>query len=330
MKKKVIVITGPTASGKTGLSIELAKKINGEIISSDSMQIYKDMNIGTAKVTEEEADGITHYLVDFVSPDERYTVSDFKKDSEKAIEEILEKGKVPIVVGGTGLYIDSLIYGIEYQDMGFDEQYRNELMNIAKTEDGLKSLYEQAEKIDLQAMKAISCNDKKRIIRILEIYKATGKTKTEQEKLSRVNEVKYDFIVFAINMNREKLYERINKRVDIMISQGLIEEVENLKSKYKRNHISEDSSKFVAEASQGVSSRNNNFPTAMQAIGYKEVVEYLDGILTKDEMIDKIKQETRRYAKRQLTWFRRNKKIVWLNAEDGLQYNIDIIIGRMK
>jgi len=269
------------------------------------MQIYKDMNIGTAKVTDEEALGIKHYLVDFVSPDERYTVSDFKRDSEKAIEEIIEKGKIPIIVGGTGLYIDSLIYGIEYQQMNFDEQYRNELMQIAETEDGLKELYEKAQKIDSQSMKTISHNDKKRIIRVLEIYKATKKTKTEQEILSKEKGTKYNFIVFAINMDREKLYERINQRVDIMISEGLIEEVENLKNKY------------------------NKFPTAMQGLGYKEVVEYLEGHLTKQEMIDKIKQETRRYAKRQLTWFRKNKEIIWLKAEDGLQYNTNIIIGRI-
>lgn len=177
MKPEVIVIVGPTASGKTALSIELAKCINGEIISSDSMQIYKDMNIGTAKVTEEEMQGIKHYLIDFVSPDERYTVSDFKKDSEIAIEEILNKGKTPIVVGGTGLYINSLIYGIEYQEMNFDIDYRNELMTKAETEEGLKALYEEACRIDPEAMKIISQNDKKRIVRVLEIFKATRKNK---------------------------------------------------------------------------------------------------------------------------------------------------------
>ena len=175
MKPEVIVIAGPTASGKTALSIELAKRINGEIISSDSMQIYKDMDIGTAKVTKEEMQGITHYLVDFVSPAERYTVSDFKKDSEKAIEEILSKGKTPIVVGGTGLYINSLIYGIEYQEMEFDIDYRNKLMAQAETEDGLNALYEEATKLDPDAMKIISRNDKKRIIRVLEIINSTRK-----------------------------------------------------------------------------------------------------------------------------------------------------------
>ena len=265
-KPKVIVICGPTASGKTALSIELAKKINGEIVSADSMQIYKDMNIGTAKTTTEEMQGIKHYLQDFVEPDKRYSVADYKIDAEKAIEEILSKGKIPIVVGGTGLYVDSLIYGIEYQDIEFDEKYRKELEDIA-LKNGLETLYKKAQDIDPEAIKKISCNDKKRIMRVLEIYKATGKTKTEQEIESRKKEVKYDYKVFAIDWEREKLYERINKRVDIMIEKGLIEEVENLLKKYKE------------------------FPTAMQGLGYKEVVEYLNGYVTKEEMIDKIKQD---------------------------------------
>ena len=177
MKPIVIVIAGPTASGKTALSIELAKRINGEIISSDSMQIYKDMDIGTAKVTKEEMQGIKHYLIDFFSPEERYTVSNFKKDAENAIEEILSKGKTPIICGGTGLYIDSLVFGIEYQDMEFDEKYRNSLMEKAQTEEGLNYLYEEALKIDKQATLKVSPNDKKRIVRILEIYNATRKNK---------------------------------------------------------------------------------------------------------------------------------------------------------
>ena len=175
MKSRIIVIAGPTASGKTALSIELAKRINGEIISSDSMQIYKDMDIGTAKVTKEEMQGIKHYLIDFLSPEERYTVSNFKSDCEKSIEEILASGKNPIICGGTGLYIDSVVLGIEYQEMEFDEKYRLELMETAKTEEGLAVLYSEAIKIDEEATLKISPNDKKRIVRILEIYKATRK-----------------------------------------------------------------------------------------------------------------------------------------------------------
>lgn len=299
-KPKVIVICGPTASGKTALSIELAKKINGEIISSDSMQIYKDMDIGTAKPTKQEMQEIKHYLLNFVEPDQRYSVARFKKDAEKAIEEILAKNKVPIIVGGTGLYVDSLIYGIEYQEIELDKKYREELEEKAQKE-GLETLYEQAQKIDPQAMEKISANDKKRILRILEIYHSTGKTKTQQEIESRKNEVKYDYKVFALNMEREKLYERINKRVDIMIEQGLIQEVENLCSKY------------------------TEFPTAMQGLGYKEVVEYLQGKISEQEMIEKIKMETRRYAKRQLTWFRKNKQTIWLDATKGKE-NVEIIL----
>lgn len=299
-KDKVIVICGPTASGKTALSIELAKQINGEIVSCDSMQIYKDMNIGTAKPTEEEQKGIKHYLIDFVSPDERYSVADYKQDAKKAIKEILKKGKVPIVVGGTGLYIDSLIYEIEYPNIEFDEKYRKKLENIAE-EQGLKVLYEKAKEIDPEAIKKISENDKKRILRILEIYHATGKNKTEQEIESRKKEIKYDYKIFAINMDREKLYERINIRVDRMLENGLIEEVENLQKKY------------------------NHFPTAMQGLGYKEVVEYLQSKITREEMIEKIKQESRRYAKRQLTWFRKNKQTIWIDGLANLEDNINII-----
>lgn len=283
------------------MSIELAKKIDGEIISCDSMQIYKDMDIGTAKPTKEEMQGIKHYLIDFVSPDERYSVADFKKDAKKAIKEILSKGKTPIIVGGTGLYVDSLIYEIEYQNIEFDEKYRESLEQQVE-EQGLNKLYEKAKEIDEEAIKKISPNDKKRILRILEIYHATGKNKTEQEKESRKKEVEYDYKVYALNWDREKLYERINKRVDIMLEQGLIEEVKNVYNKYEK------------------------FPTAMQGLGYKEVVEYLEGKTSKEEMIDKIKQETRRYAKRQLTWFRKNKQTIWLDAQDKIQNNINIIL----
>ena len=231
-KPKVIVIGGPTASGKSNLAVELAKKLDGEIISADSMQIYKDMNIGTAKVTKEEMQGIKHYMLDFISPDKRYSVSSYKKEAEECIEKILKKGKTPIVCGGTGLYIDSLIYGIEFIEEEIDETYRNKLNKIAQ-EEGLEKLYDDALKIDPEAMKKISPNDQKRIIRVLEIYHKTGKTKTEQDVESRKNGVKYDYKVFAINMDREILYSRINQRVDKMISEGLINEVENILKKYK-------------------------------------------------------------------------------------------------
>ena len=301
MKEKVIVICGPTASGKTALSIELAKKINGEIVSADSMQIYKDMNIGTAKPTIEEMQGIKHYLLDFVSPEERYSVVQYKQDAKRAIKEIIKKGKTPIIVGGTGLYVDSLIYEIEYNDIKIDEEYRNKLEAIVE-KNGLEELYKKALEIDPVAMEKISKNDKKRIMRILEIYKATGKTKTQQELESRKKPVEYDYRIFAINWDREILYQRINKRVDIMIEQGLVNEVKNILDKYDK------------------------FPTAMQGLGYKEVVDYINGIYTKEEMIEKIKMETRRYAKRQLTWFRKNKQTIWLDGTNDIQNNINIIL----
>lgn len=290
--------------GKSKLGIELAKKINGEIISADSMQIYKEMNIGTAKVAQEEMDEVKHYMIDFISPEIRYNVSEYKRQAEEYIEEILSKDKIPIIVGGTGLYIDALIYGIEFQEEEFDEKYREKLNKIAENE-GLEKLYQEAIKIDPIAMKRISKNDQKRIIRVLEIYHKTGKTKTQQEIESRKKGVKFNYHVFAIDMKREVLYDRINKRVDIMINNGLIEEVKGILEKYKE------------------------FPTAMQGLGYKEVVKYLNNEISKDEMIELIKKETRHYAKRQLTWFRKNKETVWLDGQEAIENNVKIIINNL-
>ena len=299
-KPKVIVICGPTASGKTSLSISLAKKINGEIVSCDSMQIYKEMDIGSAKLTVEEMQEIKHYLVDFVSPEKRYSVSEYKEDASKAIEEIINKGKTPIIVGGTGLYLNSLIYNIQYNEMEVDLNYRRELEKEAE-EYGLEVLYNRAKEIDPEAMEKVSANDKKRITRVLEIYNATGRNKTELEKKSR-KEVSYNYLIFGINMERSILYDRINKRVDIMLEQGLIEEVKNLINKY------------------------SNMPTAMQGLGYKEVKEFLDGNISKEEMIEKIKMETRRYAKRQITWFKRIENIIWLDGLNKTEENVNSIM----
>lgn len=304
--QKVIVICGPTASGKTALSIELAKRINGEVVSADSMQIYDEMSIGTAKPDEEEMQGIKHYLIGNVSPTTRYSVSDYKSDAMNAIEEIINKNKMPIVVGGTGLYVNSLICGIDYPEVKTDLEYREELEKIAKKE-GLKHLYEKAMQIDPEAAKNISENDKKRIIRILEIYKETGKTKTQLEIESRKNGVPYDYRVFAINMPREILYDRINRRVDIMIERGLIDEVKQLYEKY-----------------------GEELRTAVQGIGYKEVIDYLNGVYSKEEMVEKIKMETRRYAKRQLTWFRKIQDIIWIDGLNDIQNNVDIILEEIK
>lgn len=299
------MICGPTASGKTGLSIGLAQKMDGEIISSDSMQIYQDMNIGTAKPTIEEMEGIKHYLLDFVPPNQKYSVAQFKKDAVQAIETILQKGKVPIIVGGTGLYIDALTKNIEYPEIETDMNYRHEL-ELEMKKEGLTKLYERAKQIDEQAMQTISQNDQKRIMRVLEIYHQTGKTKTQLEKESRMKPIPYHYLVFAIRMDRAILYERINIRVDKMIKDGLIEEVENLLKKYQE------------------------FPTAMQGLGYKEVGTYLKGECTKEEMIEKLKMETRRYAKRQLTWFRKDKEIQWIDGLKDRDENIEFIIKQYQ
>ena len=303
-KDTVIIIGGPTASGKTALSIELAKRINGQIISADSMQIYKDMNIGTAKPDKKEQDGIKHYMLDFLSPEVRYSVADYKKDAKKAIKEIINNGKVPIIVGGTGLYIDSLIYEIEYPQIETDLEYRDELEKIVEKE-GLENLYNKAKDIDPESMQKISPNDKKRILRVLEIYKETGRKKSDIDKESR-KEAEYNYVLFAITMPRDLLYNRINLRVDKMIEAGLINEVEKLLEKYKK------------------------FPTSMQGLGYKEIVEYLNNEITKEEAIDKIKQESRRYAKRQLTWFRKNKETIWIDGTLDLDINVNNILEEVK
>ena len=297
-KKKVIVICGPTASGKTSLGIQIGNLVNGEIISADSMQIYKDMDIGSAKPTIEERAQATHHLVDFVDPDRRYSVADFKKDAESKIKEILKKNKVPIIVGGTGLYVNSLIYNIQYNEVETDLEYRKLLESI-----DAKDLYKMAEGIDPVALKKIASTDRKRISRILEIYHSTGKTKTELEKESR-NETEYDYKIFVLNMDRQKLYDRINLRVDLMIKDGLVDEVKRMLEKY------------------------SEFPTAMQGLGYKEIVDYLNGNCLLDEAIEKIKLETRRYAKRQLTWFRSYDNATWI--ESGNPENTDIILNSLK
>lgn len=291
MKPKVVVIVGPTASGKTAVSIELAKKINGEIISADSMQIYKYMDIGTAKPTLDEMQGIKHYMLDVVMPDETFNVAKYKSMAESAIEEILKKGKVPIIVGGTGLYINTLVDGIEFADVPGDEEYRNELIEKGYRE-GAMSIYKELAKVDSESAKKIDPNNIRRVARALEIYKVTGKTKTQLDIESR-KEVKYDYRLFGMEWNRETLYNRIDLRVDKMIEAGLIDEVRNVTEKFKISN------------------------TAVQGLGYKEVIEYLNGNISYEEMIEKLKLETRHYAKRQLTWFRRDKRIKWIKPDEN-------------
>ena len=285
MKPIVVVIVGPTASGKTSASIELAKKMNGEIISADSMQIYQEMNIGTAKPSKEEMNGVKHYLLDFLSPEENFNVTLYKEKAEEAIEEILKKGKTPIIVGGTGLYVSTLIHGIEFSEVPEDLKFRDEMGKMAEVK-GKEYLHQELMKVDPVSAQNIDQNNVRRVIRALEIYHVTGKTKTELDAMSQ-KEVPYDYLVYGIETPREKLYERINLRVDKMLEAGLVEEVSYLVTHYQVSK------------------------TAMQGLGYKEVVEYLNHKLTYEEMVEKIKQESRRYAKRQLTWFRRETCITW-------------------
>lgn len=290
MKPKVIVIAGPTASGKTSTSIKIAKELKGEIISADSMQVYKEMNIGTAKPSMEERDGVMHYLMDIVSPDELYNVTMYKKMAEEAIEEILAKGKVPIIVGGTGLYISTLINGIEFSEVQEDTEYRNEMQALAESK-GPNYLHDMLREVDPVAADSIDMNNIRRVIRALEIYKVTGKTKTQLDEESR-KETKYDYMVYGIETPREKLYDRINLRVDKMLEEGLIEEVKSLLEKYELSK------------------------TALQGLGYKEVKAYLEEQISYEEMVEVLKMETRRYAKRQLTWFRREDKIKWYSLDE--------------
>ena len=305
MSNKIIVICGPTASGKTSLGVELAKRINGEIISADSMQVYKEMNIGTAKVTLDEMQGIPHHLIDFVNPSEEYNVSMYRDDALKKIEEIFQRGKTPIIVGGTGLYIDTLINGIEFSEIETDEEYRKQLEKlINEDENGKEILFEELRKIDEESANKIDKNNIRRVIRALEIYKVTGKTKSQIDRES-VKGTEYNFIVFGINLDREELYERINKRVDVMIVDGLIDEVKNVCSKYELSK------------------------TALQALGYKEVIEYFNNEISYDEMVEKIKRESRRYAKRQMTWFRHINNIIWLEGNDK-ESMLDKIISKYE
>lgn len=298
MKPKVVVIVGPTASGKTAVSIELAKKINGEIISADSMQIYKDMDIGSAKPTKEEMQGIPHYMIDVVEANEVFNVAKYKEMAEECIEKILAKNKVPIIVGGTGLYVSTLTKGVEFSDIENDLEYRDELTKISLEENGVDKLFDMLKGIDPEAAEIIDKNNVRRVIRALEIYKVTGKTKTQVDRES-LKELKYDYKVFGLNWDRQELYDRIDKRVDIMLDMGLLDEVKKVNEK-------------------GIS------PTALQGLGYKEIIEYFNNEITLEEAIEKIKQETRRYAKRQMTWFKKDKNIVWIDAKDR-DYLVDYI-----
>ena len=254
------------------------------------MQIYKEMSIGTAKPTTEEMQGVPHYLIDFVNPEEEYNVSKYALEANQKIKEIIEKEKTPIIVGGTGLYIDTLINGIEFKEIENDFEYRKELEKELEKENGVDILFEKLKEIDPTSANKIDKNNVRRVIRALEIFKVTGKTKSQLDLESQKGSP-YNFKIYGINWDRQKLYDRIDLRVDIMIKQGLIEEVRSLVDKY------------------------NLSKTAKQALGYKEVIEYFDGLISYEDMIEKIKRESRRYAKRQLTWFRHIQSITWLDGE---------------
>lgn len=290
--KDLIVITGPTASGKTALSVRLAADIGAEIVNADSMQIYKYMDIGTAKPTVEERRGIAHHLIDIAEPSEPFSAALYCKMAAEAIDKIHSYKKPAVMVGGTGLYIDSVVNNIRFSQTEPDAEYRAELEKIAD-EKGNGFIYEQLEKIDIKSAQKINVSDRKRIIRALEVYKQTGKPMSWHVERSRCVPSPYNTFMFAIDVDRDELYERINRRVDAMMEAGLVEEVENL-------------------LKMGVSKNS----TSMQAIGYKEIVCYLDGKITLSEAVEKIKTGSRRYAKRQLTWFRRNERIHWIKSLD--------------
>ncbi len=290
--EKVVVVLGPTASGKTALSIELAKRFDGEIVSADSMQVYKYMDIGTAKPTEQERQGIKHYLVDEVTPDEEFSVAKFQELAYKYIGEIIDRGKLPIVVGGTGLYIDSLLYNINYTETVSDWEFREQMQKEAELK-GNEFLHEKLAKIDPEAAARIHPNDLKRIIRALEVYRYTGVPISVHQKASRQTPPRYDYIVIGLTMDRDRLYERINRRVDKMLEEGLLDEVIRL-----------DKMGYTKKS------------TAMQGLGYKEFLPYLRGETSLEEAVSLLKRDTRHYAKRQLTWFRRNKEIRWFKVDE--------------
>ena len=287
-KPKILCVVGPTASGKTDYAVELALKCGGEVVSCDSMQIYKHMDIGTAKPTADEMKGVKHHMIDIIEPNESFSVARFSEMARECIDDILLRGKMPVLCGGTGLYFDSTINNINFIQMDTDEEYRKDLESAAK-EFGNEYVYKILKRVDEESAESIHPNNLKRGIRALEIYKTTGKKKSELDK-EQLSEPLYEPEITGLMRDREVLYDRINKRVDIMMEKGLVDEVSDL-------------------IKIGIDTE----ATSMQAIGYKEIIEYLDGKTSLSDAVDKIKRESRRYAKRQLTWIKRNEKIHWIN-----------------
>ncbi|KGA98515.1 tRNA delta(2)-isopentenylpyrophosphate transferase [Alkalihalobacillus alcalophilus ATCC 27647 = CGMCC 1.3604] len=301
MKEDLISIVGPTGVGKTALSIELAKKYGGEIISGDSMQIYRGMDIGTAKVNEEEMQGIPHHLIDIKDPNEAFSVADFQELVVPLITRLNQKKKVPILTGGTGLYVNSIIKGYQFSETEEDLTYRKELEQFVSVH-GVEALYTQLLSVDPDAKEVIHPNNIRRVIRALEVFKVTGISFTKQQK-NMPEEERYHLAMIGLTMPREQLYERINSRVDMMVKNGLIEEVEHLYN-------------------QGIKDVQS-----VQAIGYKELYSYFDGLYSLEEAIEKLKQNSRRYAKRQYTWFRNKTNTTWFDVSEGLTEKVFLQIS---
>lgn len=289
MKRPMIVLTGPTAVGKTALSIQLAKAVNGEIISADSMQVYRHMDIGSAKVTPEEMDGVRHHLIDVLDPEEEFNVARFQAMAKEALEGIYERGHIPIIAGGTGFYIQALLYDIDFKENEDDSTIRQELERIGR-EQGSEYLHQMLAEIDPESASLIHANNRKRVIRAIEYYRMTGQRISEHNKEEREKESPYDFYYYVLTCDRSLLYERIDRRVDQMMEAGLVNEVKHLKE---------------LGCHRGM--------VSMQGLGYKEILDYLDGRCSLEEAVYIIKRETRHFAKRQLTWFKRERDVRWLD-----------------
>lgn len=304
MKKPLIIITGPTAVGKTQISIKLAKAINAEIISADSMQVYRHMDIGTAKINKEQMNGVKHYLIDILEPQEEFNVVNFKTYAKAAIKDIYNKGKLPIIVGGTGFYIQALLYDIDFKKSKEDPIYRQKLEALAK-EKGNNYLHSKLEEVDSEAATKIHPNNIKKVIRALEYYKETGERISEHNKEQEKKESPYNFSYIVLTDEREHLYERINLRVDQMIEKGLVGEVKELLSKgCKKDMVS------------------------MQGLGYKEIIAFIEGETNLEESIYRLKRDTRHFAKRQLTWFKREKEVTWID-KSKLHYDNELILNKI-
>ncbi len=305
-KPQLIVIGGATASGKSALAVELCKRLNGEVVSCDSMQIYRRMDIGTAKPTREEMQGITHHMIDVVEPECDYDVSTYMTEADGCIRDILARGKLPVLCGGTGLYIDALIKGLTFSSDS-DEDLREELRRIALTEAGRHELHERLKSIDPDSAARLHENDIRRVIRSIEIYEVTGKTQTEHMKEDSERETAYDARCYAFDWDREPLYDRINRRVDVMFRNGLADEVKAL-------------------LDSGVPMNC----TSMQALGYKETAMYVKGFCSREDTAEAIKTGSRHYAKRQLTWLRRDGGFTWLDPKENTETTIDRIRGDLN